>query len=73
MANLTEQITNIALELLEKHPEGIRSTELKKMIEETNSTFHPKTVNGIVWKLPEKFPDKVFKPERGLYKLLDYK
>lgn len=71
--NITEQINSKALELLDKHPEGLHTTELRSMIEASDPSLHPKTINGIVWKLVEKFPDQVYKPERGLFKLLKYK
>ncbi len=69
----TARITAKALELLEQHPEGLQWSELSSMIKASDQNFHPKTVNGIVWKLPEKFPDQVYKPERGLFRLLKYK
>lgn len=66
---ITGQIYAKSLELLAQHPEGIRWTELKNMLEETYPDFHPKTINGCVWKLAEKYPDEVYKPEKGLFKL----
>ena len=42
-------------------------------IKESDLTFHPKTVNGCVWKLVEKFPDTVYKPAKGLFRLVKYK
>ena len=70
---ITGRINAKAFELLEKHPEGIRWTDLLSEIKKSDSTFHPKTVNGCVWKLVENFPDKVYKPEKGLFRLLKYK
>ena len=70
---ITGRINAKAFELLEKHPEGIRWTDLLSEIKKSDSAFHPKTVNGCVWKLVENFPDKVYKPEKGLFKLLKYK
>ncbi len=70
---VTHRINAKALELLEQHPEGIRWSELLSKIKESDPTFHPKTVNGCVWKLVEKFPDKVYKPSKGLFRLLKYK
>ena len=70
---VTHRINAKALELLEQHPEGIRWTELLSKIKESDPTYHPKTVNGCVWKLVEKFPDKVYKPSKGLFRLLKYK
>ncbi|KKQ93515.1 MAG: hypothetical protein UT66_C0041G0002 [candidate division CPR2 bacterium GW2011_GWC1_39_9] len=72
-STVTERINAKALELLEQYPEGLRFTELRSKIESSDHTFHPKTVNGTVWKLPQKFPDKVYKPSRGLFRLLKYK
>lgn len=72
-STITGRIYAIIFELLEKQPEGIRWTELLSKIKESDKSFHPKTVNGCVWKLIEKFPDKVYKPSKGLFRLLKYK
>jgi hypothetical protein len=70
---ITAQIISKAFELLDQHPEGIQWAELNRQIKASNSTFHPKTINGIVWQLPQKYPDKVYKPSKGLLRLLKYK
>lgn len=70
---VTHRINETALRLLEENPEGITWSNLNKMIEETDEQFHPKTINGCVWKLVEKFPDTVYKPEKGLFRLTKYK
>lgn len=70
---VTHRINEKAFELLDQHPEGLRWSELLAAIKESDQTFHPKTVNGCVWKLVEKFPDKVYKPSKGLFKLVKYK
>lgn len=70
---ITGRINAKALELLEQHPEGLRFTVLRSLIGESDHSFHPKTVNGSVWKLVERFPDKVYKPSRGLFRLLKYR
>lgn len=72
-SKVTERINATAFELLEKHPEGLRWTELRRAIEASDRTFHPKTVNGCLWKLVEKFPGRVYKPSKGLFRLLKYK
>ena len=66
---ITGQINQKAIELLENHPVGIRWSEMNRLIQEAFPDFHPKTINGCVWKLVENFPDKVYKPEKGLFKL----
>lgn len=72
-SKVTERINAKAFELLEDHPEGLRWSELLASIKESDPALHPKTVNGCVWKLTEKFPDKVYKPSKGLFRLLKYK
>lgn len=71
--NATGRINEKALEILEAHPEGVRWTDLKHQLEAWDHTLHPKTINGTVWKLTEKYPDKIYKPEKGLFRLLKYK
>lgn len=70
--NVTNIINAKALELLEKNPDGIHWSELISAIETFDSTLHPKTINGCIWKLVEKFPDQVYKPEKGLFRLTKY-
>lgn len=72
-SKVTHRIYAIVFTLLEQHPEGLRWSELLLKIKESDRTFHPKTVNGCVWKLVEKFPNKVYKPSKGLFRLLKYK
>jgi hypothetical protein len=69
---VTHRINARALELLEEHPEGLRWSELLRMIEESDLAFHPKTVNGCVWRLVETFPQEVCKPAKGLFRLTKY-
>ncbi|MFZ5438016.1 MAG: hypothetical protein ACOZAK_03105 [Patescibacteria group bacterium] len=66
---ITGQINAKALELLEQYPAGLSWTDLKTKLEETYPAFHPKTINGCVWKLLEKYPDQVYKPKKGLFRL----
>jgi len=70
---ITGRINRMALELLDQYPEGLRWSELLVKIKESDPTFHPKTVNGCVWKLVEKYPDIVYKPSKGLFRLVKYK
>lgn len=72
-SNVTERINAEALKLLEENPEGLQWSQLRQMVEASDPSFHPKTVNGCIWKLPQKFPDKVYKPAKGLFRLAKYK
>lgn len=70
---ITEEINQATLELLEEHPEGLRWSVLLEKLHKADPSWHPKTVNGCVWKLVERFPDQVYKPERGLFQLRKYR
>ena len=72
-SKVTERINTKAFELLEQYPEGLRFVELRSRIKALDHSFHPKTVNGCVWKLIQRFPDRVYKPSKGLFRLLKYK
>lgn len=72
-STVTGRMNAKAFELLEQHPEGLRWSELLSQIQASDPDFHPKTVNGCVWKLVERFPDKVYKPSKGLFRLCKFK
>lgn len=71
-SKVTERINATALELLDQNPEGLRWTDLRRGIEESDPGFHPKTVNGCVWKLIEKYPDRVYRTSEGLFRSLKH-
>lgn len=67
-STIVGQINQLALDIIENSPDGIRWVDLLQKIQESEPKFHPKTVNGCVWKLVENFPDRVHKPSKGLFK-----
>jgi hypothetical protein len=69
---ITGQIYETAIKLLEANPEGIRRTDMLAKIQASDPNLHPKTINGCVWKLVEKHPDKVYKPSKGLFRHKKY-
>ena len=62
-----------ALELLEQFPKGLRYSELHAKIRAYDTNFNSNTVNGSIWNLDAIYPDKVYKPSKGLFRLLKYK
>jgi hypothetical protein len=72
-ATITGRINATALRLLDENPEGIRWVDLASMIKKSDPGLHPKTINGCIWKLTEKFPDKAYKPTKGLFRSIKYK
>ena len=61
------------LELLEEYPDGVRWVDLAEAVQTSDPSVHPKTLNGCIWRLAETFPDRVYKPSKGLFRLLKFK
>ena len=70
---VTERIKNAAFELLAGNPDGLRYSELVKHISEKDDKFNVNTIGGCIWDLDAHFPEKVYKPSRGLFRLKEYK
>ena len=70
---ITGRINAKAIELLEQNPEGVRWSDMLKRIQESDSSLHPKTINGCVWQLTNNFPNTIYKPEKGLFRSTKYK
>jgi hypothetical protein len=70
---IASQIYEIIFKALEQNPDGLQWSELAKVVKEKDQNLHPKTINGLIWKLTEKFPDKVYKPEKGRFRLIKFR
>ncbi len=70
---ITGRINEKLLQLLDKNPNGLQWSELLEKVAKWDSDLHPKTVNGCVWKLVEKYPDLVYKPSKGRFCLIKYR
>lgn len=73
MATIGEQIVEVAFRVLEGKPEGLRYSDLVRQILEVNGSFKQNTVHGNVWNLDERFPDRIYKPSRGLFRLTKFR
>jgi len=65
-----ERIVERALELLSQNPDGIRWAELVRLVSQDRSFKH-NTITGNLYNLDQRFPGKVYKPARGLFRLLE--
>lgn len=70
---VTKRITDKAFELLEQFPKGLRYSELHAKISASDASFNSNTINGCIWNLDALFPDQVYKPSKGLFRLLKHK
>jgi len=70
---ITEHIRKIALKVLESRSEGIRYSELRTAILKENPSFNSNTVSGATWDLDATYPNEIYKPDRGVFRLLKFK
>ncbi len=73
MATIGDKITFMAIEQLKGHPDGIRYTDLVRQIQATDASLKKNTIHGTVWDLATRLPDKVYKPSRGLFRLVEFR
>jgi hypothetical protein len=68
MAKLnTNQIRELAREIILQNPGGIRFSELRKRISSSHPETPINTIDGSVWDLHLRFPQQIQKPIRGLF------
>jgi hypothetical protein len=70
---ITARVYEIVFEALEQNPQGLQWVEIARIVKGKDPTIHPKTINGLIWKLPVKYSDKVYKPEKGRFRLTKFR
>jgi hypothetical protein len=73
MATKYEKIIQKALEELENNPNGLRYSELVRRMKKEFPDFPLGTIEGTIWNLDIRVPEKVYKPARGLFRLVKFK
>jgi hypothetical protein len=73
MAKIGKRIIDKAFEVLEANPEGVRYSELVRQIAASDHSFNTNTIAGNVVDLQEQYPDRVYKPARGLFRLTKFR
>ena len=69
---LRERIRAIAFQLLEQNPQGLRYSDLHKKICLLDTKLNSSTVNTSIWNLDAVEPTRVYKPIKGLFRLLRF-
>jgi hypothetical protein len=70
---INERIRSIAIEWLDEQPQGLRYSELLRLIKQTGPELNPNTVNNYIWNLEVVLPQTVYKPVKGLFRLVRFK
>lgn len=70
---ITARIKQQALAMLESNPDGLRYSELRSALLNSSHNFNANTINGSIWNLDAQFPDQVYKPSKGLFRLTKFR
>lgn len=68
-----ERITEKAKELLASNPDGFRFSELVTALQKVFPGEAYGNFTGSIWNLDARFPDEIYKPSRGLFRLTKYR
>lgn len=72
MAKIGDRIIQQALQILGDRPEGVRFSDLKRLVAASEPTLNTNTIHGNLWNLDVRRPRKVYKPSRGLFRLVEF-
>jgi len=70
---IRERIQSMAFAFLKGHPQGFRYSELHRKICQADPHLNINTVNTSIWNLDTTFPDQVYKPVKGLFRLVAFR
>lgn len=70
---IREHIRSLAFTFLRNHPQGLRYSELHRKICQADTHLNASTVNTSIWNLDTAFPDQVYKPVKGLFRLVAFR
>lgn len=70
---IRERIKQQAVELIKEHPQGLRYSELFRLLHDGPPSFNAGTINSTIWNLDVVRPEAVWKPSKGLYRHTSYK
>ncbi len=63
-----ERIRSKAIELLKNNSQGLRYSQLVRMIQESFPAIPTNTIQGSIWNLDTEIPKEVYKADRGLFR-----
>lgn len=70
---IRHRIRTLAFELLLANPPGLRYSELHRRIRQVDPDLKPSTVNTSIWNLDRTHPERVYKPVKGLFRLVVFR
>lgn len=70
---IRERIRSIAFQLLKSNPQGLRYSDLLRQIRQVDPLLNANTVNNCIWNLESLEPERVYKPMKGIFRLVEFK
>lgn len=70
--SIKASIAEKALEVLKKHPDGLRYSEIVRLLGPEMPNIKPKMFANAIWDLHTRFPSDVYKPSRGLFRHVSF-
>lgn len=71
--SIRDRIRTIAFEQLGRHPEGLRFSRLIREVALVDANLNASTIKAVVWNLEKVSGGQVYKPARGLFRLVVFK
>lgn len=68
MTTSKERISSKAIEILKSNPNGVRYSDLVRILQEELPNIPVNTIHGTIWNLETRIPNKIYKPARGLFR-----
>lgn len=72
MVTKRQKITDQAIKILKDNPDGLRYSVLVKALFDHFGNIRINTIHTYVWDLHFQHPDKIYKPSRGLFRLVEF-
>lgn len=70
---ITEKITLKAIEIIKNNPEGVRYSELVRKTKQELPGANIHTIQGRIYNLDSRMPETIYKPARGLFRLITFR
>ena len=73
MPTIREQIISKTIEMLKQNPQGLRFSEIVRLVKEILPDANLNTINGSIWNLDAQKPNEVYKADRGLFRHVSFR
>jgi len=73
MSTRKEQITTKAIEVLMSNPNGVRYSDLVRILQQEFPNIPVNTIHGTIWDMDVRVKNEVYKPARGLFRHVSFK